>query len=270
MAARELTPSSGPGSWTMESDQFLVEKCFAFCTALEDRGCSYSFSLRLGQSFNFSLKSEKSAPPKPKPKRSPSYLRRQIRRRQDFLQKKSVPSPRNIDAVPRHNQPSQSEDADVENSCHSNLSPRPGGSVESGDYDAIQQWASDGIRDDCSLTEGVKVTSDNIGAGSNTPLNLCPKPVYPKKSEGSVDTDVMEEEIPRMIPDRSSWAKLLLSDHRHSIFTKYGEELVVFAPPGVPYSEIARAIKTPVDWRHMRPTSSKCTKWVYFPIGEDD
>ena len=111
--------------------------------------------------------------------------------------------------------------------------------MESGDYDAIQQWASDGIRDGRSPTEGVKVTSDNIGAGSNTPLNLCPKPVYPKKSEGSVDTDVMEEEIPRMIPDRSSWAKPLLSDHRHSIFTKYGEELVVFAPPGVPYSEIA-------------------------------
>ena len=147
---------------------------------------------------------------------------------------------------------------------------RPDGSVESGDYDAIQQWASDGIRDDCSPTEGVQVTSDNIGAESNTPLNLCPNPVYPKKSEGSVDTDVMEEELPRIIPDRSTWAKPLLSDHRHSIFTKYGEELVVFAPPGVPYSEIARAIKTPVDWRHLRPTSSKCTKWVYFPIGEDD
>ena len=218
----------------MESDQFLVEKCFAFCRALEDRGCSYSFSLRLGQSFNFSLKSEKGVSPKPKPKRSPSYLRRQIRRRQDFLQKKSVPSPRNIDAVPRHNQPSQSEDAGVENSCHSNLSASPEGSVQSGDYDAIQQWASDGIRDGRSPTEGVKVTSDNIGAGSNTPLSLCPKPVYPKKSEGSVDTDVMEEEIPRMIPDRSSWAKPLLSDHKHSIFTKYGEELVVFAPPVSP------------------------------------
>ena len=115
------------------------------------------------------------------------------------MQKKSVPSPRNIDAVPRHNQPSQSEGAAVENSCHLNLCPRPEGSVGLEDYDAIQQWASDGIRDDRSPTEGVKVTSDNIGAGSNTPLNLCPKPVYPKKSEGSVDTDVMEEEIPRMI-----------------------------------------------------------------------
>ena len=137
--------------------------------------------------------------------------------------------------------------------------------MESGDYDAIQQWASDGIRDDRSPTEGVKATSDNIGAESNTPLNLCPNHVYPKKSEGSVDTDVMEEEPLRMIPDRSSGAKPLLSDHRHSIFTKYGEELVVFAPPGVPYSEIARAIKTPVDWRHMRPTSSKCTKWTKGP-----
>jgi len=133
-----------------DSDQSLVKKCFEFCSALTDRGCSYSFSLKLGQSFNFSLKSEKGAPPKAKPKRSPSYLRRQLRRREDFLKKRSGSSPENVDAAPRHTQPVQNEEAAVDNSCQLDLCPRPvdprksEGSVESEDYDAIQQWASDG------------------------------------------------------------------------------------------------------------------------------
>ena len=84
-----------------DSDQSLVKKCFEFCSALTDRGCSYSFSLKLGQSFNFSLKSEKGAPPKAKPKRSPSYLRRQLRRKEEFLKKRSRSSPENVEAASR-------------------------------------------------------------------------------------------------------------------------------------------------------------------------
>ena len=135
-----------------DSDQSLVKKCFEFCSPLTDRGCSYSFTLKLGQNFNFSLTSEKGAPPKAKPKRSPSYLRRQLRRREDFLKKRSGSSPENVDAAPRHTQkdPIQKEGAAVDNSCQLDLCPalvdprKSEGSVESEDYDAIQQWASDG------------------------------------------------------------------------------------------------------------------------------
>ena len=94
--------------------------------------------MKLGQSFNFSLKSEKGAPPKAKPKRSPSYLRRQLRRREDFLKKRSGSSLENVDAAPRHTQPVQNEEAAVDNSCQ---------------------------------------------------LDLCPRPVDPRKSEGSVDSE---------------------------------------------------------------------------------
>ena len=84
-----------------DSDQSLVKKCFEFCSALTDKGCKYSFSLKLGQSFNFSLTSEQGAPPKAKTKRSQSYLRRQQRRREDYLRKRSGFSPENVDAAPR-------------------------------------------------------------------------------------------------------------------------------------------------------------------------
>ena len=92
---------------------------------LTDRGCSYSFTLNLWQSFNFSLTSEKGAPPKAKPKRSPSYLRRQLRRREDFLKKRSGSSAENVDAASRHTQPNQNEETAEDNSCHLDLRPRP-------------------------------------------------------------------------------------------------------------------------------------------------
>ena len=128
-----------------DSDQSLVKKCFEFCSALTERGCSYSFSLKVGQSFNFTLKSGKGAPPKAKPKRSPSYFRRQIRRREDFLKKRSGSFEKNVDADSRHNQTNQNDEAAVENSCH---------------------------------------------------LNLCPIPVDPRKSEGSVESESEESEGP--------------------------------------------------------------------------
>ena len=63
------------------------------CSALKDKGCKFSLSLRLGSSFNFSLSSEGCSPPEAtqKPRRSPSYLRRQTLRRAAFLQRKKKP-----------------------------------------------------------------------------------------------------------------------------------------------------------------------------------
>ena len=59
------------------------------CSALKDKGCKFSLSLRLGSSFNLSLSSEGSSPEATKrTRRSPSYLRRQTRRRAAFLARK--------------------------------------------------------------------------------------------------------------------------------------------------------------------------------------
>ena len=88
----------------------------ALSSALTERGCSYSFSLKFGQSFNFMLKSGKGAPPKAKPQRSPSYFRRQLRRHEDFLKRRSGSSEKNVDADSRHNKPNQNEKAEESNS----------------------------------------------------------------------------------------------------------------------------------------------------------
>ena len=67
----------------------LVNQCLEICSALKDKGCKFSPSLRPGSSFNLSLSSEGSSPEATKrTRRSPSYLRRQIRRRAAFLERK--------------------------------------------------------------------------------------------------------------------------------------------------------------------------------------
>ena len=67
----------------------LVNQCLEICSALKDKGCKFSLSLKLGSSFNLSLSSEGPSPEATKrTRRSPSYLRRQTRRRAAFLARK--------------------------------------------------------------------------------------------------------------------------------------------------------------------------------------
>ena len=95
-AAAELTIAHGPSKQlqhTMENStdsmsdkdyKSLVNQCLEMCS-----GCKFSLSLRLGSSFNFSLSSEGCSPETAKrPRRAPSYLRRQNRRRAAFLERK--------------------------------------------------------------------------------------------------------------------------------------------------------------------------------------
>ena len=72
-----------------DSEISLAKKCLELCSTLTDKDCNFSFQLRLGSGFNFSLKSGKNAEPKAKTRRSPSYRNRQLRRHQEFLKKKS-------------------------------------------------------------------------------------------------------------------------------------------------------------------------------------
>ena len=68
------------------------ERCSELCSSLSNQGCEYTFSLKLEGSFSFSLSSEKAVLPRTK-KRSPSYRRRQLRRKADLLKKRSRRSP---------------------------------------------------------------------------------------------------------------------------------------------------------------------------------
>ena len=101
---------------------------------MTDKGFKFSFSLKLGSSFNFSLSSEECSP-KAKPRtrsRPPAFYRRQNLRRAAFLEKKkklTVPE----EAV-SENLLDKKVDSTVDNNTPLNLNPRaiyPSGSVES-------------------------------------------------------------------------------------------------------------------------------------------
>jgi len=285
-----------------DSDQSLVKKCFEFCSALTDKGCKYSFSLKLGQSFNFSLTSEQGAPPKAKTKRSQSYLRRQHRRREDFLRRRSGFSPENVDVAPRQDAAEkaaaghhQEEEAAVDTNTPLNLCPKPvhtrrsAGSMESEDDndDEIQrilnQWR-DRTEKSVSASHSVRLfgsETEEKGQIAGSEDQMGP-PVAPRRSpeepEGDQWTSVTYKRqsprsanVPvspvRQIPaSHSTWAKPLLTDCRHSIWSdKSGSEMIVFAPPEVSYDDVIKAMKTPIDWRYFRPTSHRYDKWVYFP-----
>ena len=74
-----------------ESDFPLVNKCLELCHALAGQGKAFRFSLTIGSTFTFSLDSRegKKTPLPSRKKKSPSTLRRNAKRKEDFLKKKS-------------------------------------------------------------------------------------------------------------------------------------------------------------------------------------
>ena len=71
----------------------LLSKCLDFCQALSSQGQAFNFSVAIGPDFTFSMDTRgKEASPGIKKKASPSTLRRNARRREEYLQRKQNPS----------------------------------------------------------------------------------------------------------------------------------------------------------------------------------
>ena len=86
------TMENSTDSMSEKDYKVLVNQCLEMCSALKDKGCKFSLSLRLGSSFNFSLSSEGCSPEatqRPK-RRSPCFLKRQNLRRAAYLQRKQA------------------------------------------------------------------------------------------------------------------------------------------------------------------------------------
>ena len=265
------------------------DRCSELCSSLTRQGCKYTFSLNLEGSFSFSLSSEKAVPPRTKKRSTPSYRRRQQRRREDLLRKRSEQSP--AEKAAGHH---QEEEAAVDTPL--NLCPKPvhtrrsAGSMESEDdnNDEIQrilnQWR-DGTEKSVSASHSVRLfgpETEEKGQIAGSEDQMGP-PVAPRRSpeepEGDQWTSVTYKRqsprsanVPvtpvRQIPaSHSTWAKPLLTDCRHSIWSdKSGSEMIVFAPPEVSYDDVIKAMKTRIDWRYFRPTSHRYDKWVYYPM----
>ena len=76
-----------------ENNSSLASKCMDFCQALANQGEAFNFSLSVGSNFSFSLDTRSEARKKSlrTKKPSPSTLRRNARRRQEYLNKKQNP-----------------------------------------------------------------------------------------------------------------------------------------------------------------------------------
>ena len=72
----------------------LATKCLDFCQALSSQGVAFNFSLSIGSTFSFSLDTRVKAPVSQvtKKRSSPSTLRRNARRKEEFLKKKQDPA----------------------------------------------------------------------------------------------------------------------------------------------------------------------------------
>ena len=67
----------------------LASQCLEFCQTLADKSLTFSFSMTIGSSFSFSVDTRgKEVLASPKKKKTPSTLRRDARRRDEFLKKK--------------------------------------------------------------------------------------------------------------------------------------------------------------------------------------
>ena len=75
-----------------KEDASLASQCLDFCQMLAGKSLPFSFSLKIGTNFSFSLetrgKEALSSPKKKKKKPTPSTLKRNARRREQFLKKK--------------------------------------------------------------------------------------------------------------------------------------------------------------------------------------
>ena len=73
----------------IENGSSLATQCLEFCQALERQGKDFKLSITIGSTFTFSLVSKAALPKQAKLRKSPSTLKRNAKRKEEFLAKKS-------------------------------------------------------------------------------------------------------------------------------------------------------------------------------------
>ena len=92
----------------IENGSSLATQCLEFCQALERQGKDFKLSITIGSDFNFSLDSRVSKatlPKKVRLRKSPSTLKRNAKRREAFLAKKSTSDSSVVTGQESHQKP---------------------------------------------------------------------------------------------------------------------------------------------------------------------
>ena len=224
------------------------------CSLLAGKGLQFSISVRIKNSFVFSLKSEKSGPSQGK-RRSPSYGRRQERRK--LLRKKTDPSPEE-----------PMETRETNNDCSLNLSPNPDSALFGNREEAEEESSSAGS-EDVSVNEG---GSDATGRDSAPEIEQQEE-VEP--SRGGHWTTVTSRRLggqrsPIAISNNRGQPSPALSQRPHRIIrimdawtNQYGQsgrknrdhyltpQVTVYAPADATDAEVAAAVHS-VDLSRLR------------------
>ena len=161
----------------------LFDRCSSLCSELVKQGCKFSFSLKLEESFSFTLSSEK-AVPRGTRKRPPSYQRRQHRRKTELLQRRTEFRRTNEAAEDIDNDGRRQEGADLLDKKM--VSSRQTATEENNSSLDLGPYLVRGLVGD-SNPKKVDSTVDN-----NTPLNPHPRAIYPR---GSVESVEQEEDL---------------------------------------------------------------------------
>ena len=231
----ELTQAPGSSSCpTMENstDSMSDNRCdkdnplkqvLQLCSTLAGKGCEFSISVRIKDSFAFSLKSGKSETHQGK-KRSPSFYRRQERRK--LLKKKNADT--------SLEQPLETMEAKEKDTCSLDLNPYP-------DNDLF------------GLKENSEQESDSYDSGSETGRDASGDQAAVSEEHDGMETDghwkVVTPRGPggRRHSDRSL-SPVSMKKYRFVVsYTRFGMyknlEVFVNAPADVAQADVASAVR---------------------------
>ena len=116
-----------------ETDSSLTTKCLDFCQALAGQGKCFKFSITIGSTFTFSLDTRGGKETLPtRNKKSPSTLRRNAKRRKEFLSKKSTSESASAADLESNQQPTKQSKGFQCNQCELDFKTENGLKIHKG------------------------------------------------------------------------------------------------------------------------------------------
>ena len=119
----------------IENGSSLATQCLEFCQALERQGKDFKLSITIGSTFTFSLDSRVSKatlPKKVKQRKSPSTLKRNAKRREEFLAKKSTPNSSVATGLESYQKPKKHSEGFQCDQCDANFTTVKGLKIHKG------------------------------------------------------------------------------------------------------------------------------------------
>ena len=166
-----------------ETDSSLATKCLAFCQALSSQGKAFQFSLNIGSTFSFTLDTRCKETLATKKKASPSTLRRNAKRREEFLKRKRQPAQHQEKSETVKEKPRQRAAFQCDQ-CDNHFKSESGLKIHIGKSHKAQQ-AAEILRGDLeeealNISQQSEVTREEVGEEKGEPVSpLQPSPSTP-------------------------------------------------------------------------------------------